>query len=238
MNKPIKWGILATGRIAHKMAHDLKTIPDAQLVAVGSRSKEKADAFAAEHKVPRAWGSYAAAARDPEVEVVYIATPNDFHAENIRICLEAGKSVLCEKPFTLNAKQAEPLIDLAQAKGVFLMEAMWSRFIPAHRKLHELSWTGALGEIRMVQADFGFRADFDPADRLFNPERGGGALLDLGVYPLALAVRLLGIPDRVTGFAQLTATGVDEQSGILLARRWPRRARWTGRCHRAKPSPR
>jgi len=216
VNKPIRWGILATGRIAHKMAHDLKTIPDAQIVAIGSRSRKNAAEFAAEHNIPHLYGSYAAAARDPDVDVVYVATPNDLHAENVRICLEAGKAVLCEKPFTLNARQAQPLIDLAQSKGVFLMEAMWSRFIPAHRKLHELAWTGALGEIRMVQADFGFRAEFDPLDRLFNPERGGGALLDLGVYPIALAVRLLGIPDRVTGFAQLTATGVDEQSGILL----------------------
>jgi predicted dehydrogenase len=213
---PIRWGIIATGNIAHKLAHDIKSMPDAQLMAVGSRSQESADAFAQEFGIPHAHGTYEGVANDPDVDVVYIATPNDLHAENVRACIEAGKAVLCEKPFTLNAAQAKPLIELARSKGVFLMEAMWSRFIPTHRKLYDMVRTGALGDIRMVQADFGFKAEYDPENRLFNPARGGGALLDLGVYPIALTVRLLGAPDTISGHVTLAASGVDEQSAVVF----------------------
>lgn len=216
MTDPIRWGILATGRIAGKMAHDLNTLPDAQLVAVGSRSQASADAFAAQYNIPHAYDSYEAVAADPNVDAIYIATPNDLHVDNVRMCLEAGKAVLCEKPFAINAAQAQPLLELSQQKNVFLMEAMWSRFIPTHRKLYEMSQTGAFGELRMVQADFGFRTDLNPESRLFNLERGGGALLDVGVYAIAVAVRFLGEPDRITGYAHIGETGVDEQSGILL----------------------
>lgn len=216
MADPIRWGIIATGRIAHKMAHDLLTVPDAKIMAVGSRSQSSADTFAKEFGIPHAHGSYEAVAADPDVDVVYVATPNDQHAPNVRACLEAGKAVLCEKPFTLNKREAQPLIELSRRNGVFLMEAMWSRFIPAHRKLHDMAETGLLGEIRLIQADFGFRADYDPQNRLFDPQRGGGALLDLGVYPIALAVQLLGIPDRISGVATLSESGVDELSSILL----------------------
>jgi predicted dehydrogenase len=153
---------------------------------------------------------------DPDIDVVYIATPNDLHAENVRACIEAGKAVLCEKPFTLNAPQARPLIELARRKRVFLMEAMWSRFIPTHRKLHDMVRTGALGEIRMLQADFGFKAEYDPENRLFNPARGGGALLDLGVYLIALTVRLMGEPETITSHVTMAASGVDEQSAVVF----------------------
>ena len=216
MIDPIRWGIIATGNIAHKLAHDIKTMPDAQLMAVGSRSRESADAFAQEFGIPHAYASYEEVANDPDVDVVYVATPNDLHAGNVRACIEAGKAVLCEKPFTLNAAQAKPLIELARRKRVFLMEAMWSRFIPTHRKLYDMVRTGALGEIRMIQGDFGFKAEYDPANRLFNPARGGGALLDLGVYPIALTVRLLGAPDTISGHVTMTESGVDEQSAVVL----------------------
>lgn len=216
MIDPIRWGIIATGQIAHKLAHDIKSLPDAQLMAVGSRSQESASAFAKEFGIPHAHPTYEGVANDPDVDVVYIATPNDLHAENVRACIEAGKAVLCEKPFTLNAAQARPLIELARTKRVFLMEAMWSRFIPTHRKLHDMVRTGALGEIRMIQADFGFKAEYDPENRLFNPARGGGALLDLGVYPIALTVRLMGEPETITSHVTLAASGVDEQSAVVF----------------------
>lgn len=216
MAEPIRWGIIATGRIAHKFAHDLKTMPDAELVAVGSRTWEVAETFAREFDIPHAYGSYEGVASDADLDVVYIATPNDLHAANIRACLDVRKAVLCEKPFALNVAQAKPLIAQARRDGVFLMEAMWSRFVPAHRKLYDLVEAGVLGEVRMVQADFGFRTDYDPANRLFDPARGGGALLDVGVYPIALAIKLLGAPDRVTGSAALSESGVDEQAGIVL----------------------
>lgn len=185
-------------------------------MAVGSRSQESADAFAQEFGIPHAHSTYEGVANDPDVDVVYVATPNDMHADNVRACIEAGKAVLCEKPFTLNAAQARPLIDLAHSRGVFLMEAMWSRFIPTHRKLYDMAQTGALGDIRMIQADFGFKAEFNPDNRLFSPARGGGALLDLGVYPIALTVRLLGKPDTISGHVTLAETGVDEQSVVVL----------------------
>lgn len=213
---PIRWGILGTGNIARKLAHDIGTMDDAEVVAVGSRSQANADAFASAQSVPNAYGSYNELIRDPNVDVIYVATPNHMHYQNTMACLRSGKPVLCEKPFALNTRQAQEMIDYAERHNLFVMEAIWSRFIPAHRKLYDLAWTGALGEIRMIDAEFGFRAQFDPASRLFDPTKGGGALLDLGVYALALVVKLLGTPDRVTGFAQLSATGVDEQSAIVL----------------------
>lgn len=216
MSETIRWGIIATGEIAGKMAHDLKTLPDAELVAVGSRTQQNADEFAAEYGIPRAYDSYEAVANDPDVDVVYIATPNDLHVENALTCIEAGKAVLCEKPFAFNAEQAKKVFARAKEKGVFLMEAMWSRFLPTHRKLHELAWTGAFGDIRMIQADFGYRTEYNPEGRLFNLARGGGALMDVGTYTIALAVRLLGKPDRITGYANLTDSGVDEQASVLL----------------------
>ena len=213
---PIRWGILATGNIARKLAHDIDTMEDAVVAAVGSRSQAAANTFAEEFGVPHAYGSYDALIYDPNVDVIYVATPNHLHYQNTMACLRAGKPVLCEKPFALNARQAQEMIDYAERHNLFVMEAIWSRFIPAHRKLYELAWTGALGEIRAINAEFGFRAQFDPVSRLFDPSKGGGALLDLGVYALALAVKLLGTPDRVTGFAQLSATNVDEQVAIIL----------------------
>lgn len=216
MNTPIRWGILSTGNMAQKLAHDIGTMDDAMVMAVGSRSQANADAFAREFGVPHAHGTYDAVIRDPDVDIVYVATPNHMHYQNTMACLRAGKPVLCEKPFALNARQAQEMIDYAERNNLFLMEALWSRFIPAHRRLYDLVWTGALGDVRLVNVEFGFRAQFDPTSRLFDPALGGGALLDIGIYALALVVKLLGTPDRVTGFAQLSATGVDEQSAIVL----------------------
>lgn len=218
MNKDkIRWGILSTGRIAHRFAEAIKAMEDAELVAVGSRTMDKAQAFAAEYSIPHAHGSYEALASDPDVDAIYVSTPHPMHKENSVLCLNAGKAVLCEKPFTINAAEAGAVIDTARAKGVFLMEAMWMRFLPGLAKVRELIAAGAIGEPRMLSADFGFRARFDPTSRLFDPHLGGGGLLDVGVYCVSLASMLFGEPARVAGLATLGATGVDEQAAWVLA---------------------
>ena len=191
-------------------------VPDAQVVAVGSREQHTADQFGAQYGVPKRYGSYDALLRDPEVEVVYVATPHTLHAENTLAALQAGKHVLCEKPFTINAQQAEQVIQAARAAGKFVMEGMWTRCFPVVREIVRRIQAGELGEVRYLQADFGFRPEFNPASRLFAPELGGGALLDVGVYPVALAFLVLGAPKQVVSHATLGATGVDELCSMLF----------------------
>jgi predicted dehydrogenase len=155
-------------------------------------------------------------AEDPGVDVIYVATPNPLHREHCLLCLDAGKPVLCEKPFALNAGQAGDMVRAAREKKLFLMEAMWSRFFPLMAKVRELVDEGAIGEVQMLVADLCIQFDFDPSDRRYAPDLGGGALLDLGVYPLSLASMLIGAPARITSLAHLGATGVDEQASITL----------------------
>lgn len=213
----MRWGILGCGRIARTFATGLQFLPDATLIAVGSRSQEKADAFGAEFHAPHCHGSYASLVSDPDVDVIYVATPHPMHADDSQLCLAAGKAVLCEKPFTINAAQAEKVISLAREKRLFLLEAHWTRFLPLIAELQTRVQTGAIGELRMLQADFGFRAGFDPAGRLFDPALGGGALLDIGCYCIALASMLFGKPSQINGVAHLGETGVDEQCAMTLA---------------------
>jgi predicted dehydrogenase len=212
----IRWGIVGTGKIARSFAEDLRLARGAELVAVASRSEESARDFAGRFRVPRWHTSYAAMAEDSQVDVAYIATPHTEHFSNSALFLQSGKAVLCEKPFTLNAGEARALIEIARQRGCFLMEAMWTRFLPAIGALRRLLEAGALGEVRMLAADFGKRFRFDPASRLFAPELGGGALLDLGVYPVSLASLVFGPPERIECMASMGATNVDEQAGILL----------------------
>ncbi|MDP6108107.1 MAG: Gfo/Idh/MocA family oxidoreductase, partial [Candidatus Brocadiia bacterium] len=188
----------------------------AELVAVGSRTQEKADAFADEFGAPRRHASYEALAADPDVDIVYVATPHPQHKPCSMLCLEAGKAVLCEKPLTVNAAEAEELVACARGRGLFLMEAMWTRFFPLMDKVRELLAADAIGEARMLQVDLGFRADFDPASRLFNPLLAGGALLDVGVYCVALSSMVFGEPSRAMGLAHLAETGVDEQAAWVF----------------------
>ncbi|HXF63813.1 MAG TPA: Gfo/Idh/MocA family oxidoreductase [Caldilineaceae bacterium] len=216
MTDVLRWGILGTGNIASQFATGLQALPDARLVAVGSRSQATADAFGDRFNAPHRHASYAGVAADPEVDAVYIATPHHLHIENMLLCLEAGKAVLCEKPFTINAAQARAAIALARRKGVFLMEAMWTRFMPLMVELRRLLAEQAIGEVRMVTADFGFRTKFNPASRLFDPNMGGGALLDVGVYPVSLAFMVLGRPNQVVSLAELGKTGVDEQGAMVF----------------------
>jgi len=214
---PIRWGILGPGKIARKFALGLQSLPDARLVAVGSRKAEKAAAFSAEFNVPHAYGSYEALVADPEVDVVYVATPNSMHHATALLCLKAKKAVLCEKAFTLNAREAQDLVDCARRENVFLMEAIWARFLPPMVQVREWLAQKAIGEPRMVVADFGFRPDWNPEGRVLNPQLGGGALLDVGIYPLTFASMVLGAPLKVTGQCHMGVTGVDEQAGMVLS---------------------
>mgnify|MGYP001818713663 CR=1 FL=1 len=213
----VRWGILGTGAIARQFALGLQDAQHAQLVAVGSRSAHRAAAFAADFNAPRRHESYEGLAEDSSVDVVYVATPHPMHSDNCLLLIAHGKAVLCEKPFTLNAAQAGQVIAAARSQGTFLMEAMWTRFIPAVVKAMALVSDGVIGDIRMVQADFGFRAPPDPMSRLLNKDLGGGSLLDVGMYPLSLTSMLLGAqPEQVVASAHLGETGVDEQAVVVL----------------------
>lgn len=214
MSNKIRWGIMGTGHIANTFATAIASLDDAVVQAVGSRTQASADQFGAAHGIPNRHPSYAALAADPEVDVVYIATLNSLHEDNTILCLEAGKAVLCEKPFTINRLQAESVIAVARREKRFLMEAMWTRFMPA---LHQaMSWIdeGVIGEVRMVQANFGFRYDAAP---LFDPELGGGSLLDVGIYPITLAhMAFRQAPTQIRSLPFLGRNGVDEQAAYIL----------------------
>ena len=216
MAENIRWGIIGTGNISSQFARGLAVLPDAELVAVGSRTRASAEAFGARFDVPHRHASYAALARDPDVDAVYVGTPHSLHRANSMMCLEAGKAVLCEKPFTINAAEAEQVIKLAREKGRFLMEAMWTRFLPLSEKVRELLAADTIGSVQMLTADLGFRGRFDPKHRLFDPELGGGALLDVGVYPISLASMIFGPPTRISSLAHMGQTGVDEQAAVTL----------------------
>ncbi len=217
MSERFNWGILSTGTIATAFAKALNYMDDARPLAVGSRQQSTADAFGAEHSIPRCYDSYEAVAADDDVQIVYVGTPHVFHAENVRMCLEHGKHVLCEKPFTINATEAKALIDLAREKQLFLMEALWMRYLPSIVRLREWIAEGRIGDVRLVQADFSVNLPFDPQSRIYNRDLGGGALLDVGIYPISLATMILGQPDRVESQAHIGETDVDEQAAMLFA---------------------
>ena len=212
----IRFGVIGTGGIAAAFTKDLALLPDAEMVAVGSRQQASADAFGDEHGIGRRHASYAALAGDPEVDVVYVSTPHPDHHASARLAIEAGKAVLVEKPFTMDAGQALDLVAVAAERGTFVMEAMWARFNPHLVRVREILASGVLGEITTVVADHAQWFEQDPAFRLFAPELGGGALLDLGIYPVSLASMVLGTPSRVTARSTPTFTGVDAQTSILL----------------------
>jgi predicted dehydrogenase len=212
-----RWAILGTGGIARKFVGGLQSAEGAELVAVGSRSADSAEAFGAEFEIPNRHASYEALVGDPDVDIVYVATPHPQHHDAVLLCQSAGKAVLCEKPFTVNARDAAELIENARAKRLFLMEAMWSRYFPAMIRFRELIAEGAIGEPHLLQADFGFRTAVDPTGRLFDVTLGGGALLDVGVYVVSLASMIFGPPKAVAGIGQTGETGVDELTAITLA---------------------
>jgi predicted dehydrogenase len=210
---PVRWGILGTGGIARAFAAALLETPGAVLAAVGSRSMASAEAFAADFGSPRCYGSYQALADAPDVEIIYIGTPHPLHAQNALMALDGGKAVLCEKPFTMNLRQAQQVVARAREKQLFLMEAMWTRFMPALAEVRRIIDSGLLGKISQVHADFGFAATQDPEHRVNKRELGGGALLDLGIYPLSIACALLGPVQAVQAQAVLSDGGVDLTTG-------------------------
>ena len=214
MTARIKWGLIGLGSISRKFAAGLQAADNAELYAVASRSQQKADAFGAEFGAEKCYGSYEALVNDGAVDAVYIGTPHTFHKPQTLLCLQAGKHVLCEKPFAVNRAEAEEMVRCARANGRFLMEAMWTRFFPAMVRLRELLAEQAIGEVMLLQADFGFRmGQVMPEHRLFNPELAGGALLDVGVYPVHLAAMIYGRqPAEITSQVTLGSTGVDELS--------------------------
>ena len=216
MTDDIRWGILGTGKIARAFADALQDTPGATLAAVASRTLDSARTFAAGYGQAQAFGSYAELAGAPGIDIVYIATPHPMHAANAMLCLEGGKAVLCEKPFTINRREAEQVVALARAKKLFLMEAMWTRFMPALAEVRRIVASGEIGAVHQVIADFGFSATLDPAHRVNNPELGGGALLDLGIYPLSIATALLGPVAEVRAQAEMGPTGVDLQTAFTL----------------------
>ena len=197
MANQIRWGILGTGRIAGEFAQSLQKADDAQLVAVGSRTLESARSFAAKFNIPNIHATYENLARDENVDVIYIATPHNSHKDNTILCLENNKAVLCEKPFTINAKEARQVIELARSKNLFLMEAMWTRYIPAITRLKELLDRKVIGNIQIMVAGGAFIPDFDPEFYLFNHELGGGVLLDAGVYLVSMASMVFGPPAKI-----------------------------------------
>jgi predicted dehydrogenase len=212
-----RWGIAATGGVARRFATALAETDDAVAVAVASRTAERAEEFGAAFAIPNRHASYESLAEDPDVEIVYVASPHTRHEADTRLFLEGGKHVLCEKPFALNEDQGRRMVETARSRGLFLMEAIWSRFLPAYRLLGELLAEEAIGEVMGVDGDFGLRFPRDPAHRLFDLALGGGALLDLGIYPLQLASLVLGPPSDVHAVALIGVTGADEHVAAVLS---------------------
>jgi predicted dehydrogenase len=211
----LRWGILGTGGIAHLFTSDLK-LEGFAVSAVGSRSQQTADEFASRHGISRAHASYEDLVADPEVDAIYVSTPHPFHAGNATLALEAGRHVLVEKPFTINEAEARSVVDLAREKGLVVLEAMWTRWLPHMFRIREIIASGALGEVRTVLADHDQKLSSDPAHRIQAPSLGGGALLDLGIYPVSFAWDVFGAPTSVQAHSSPTATGVDRQTAVIL----------------------
>lgn len=213
MNK-IRWGILGCGKIARKFASDLRLVEDAVLMAVGAREQATADAFTKDFPANYAHNSYEALVSNPEVDVIYVATPHGLHYEHVMLCLEHKKAVLCEKAFAINYRQANEMIDFAKTQNTFIMEAFWTRLLPHYVKMKELITEGKVGRIKYLHAEFGFKPLPPFAPRIYEPALGGGALLDIGVYPIFLALDVLGKPDHIDAVMTPASTGVDDQCAI------------------------
>jgi predicted dehydrogenase len=212
----VRWGVAGPGGIATRFAEAMRVATGGEITAVASRSLDRAEAYADRFGVPTRYGDYGSLAADPDVDAVYVATPHSCHEADTRLFVDGGKHVLCEKAFALDSAQARRMVGAARARGVFLMEAMWSRFLPAYRVLVDLVAEGRIGAPQLVEADFGFRMPVMPEHRLFDPALGGGALLDLGVYPVQLCHLLFGPPVRVRADGVVGETGVDEQLAAVL----------------------
>ena len=213
----VRWGILGCGGIARRMAAVLAEAKDARLIAAAARDGERAAAFAARFGADKAYGSYEELAADKTVDAVYVATIHPTHAQAVELCLRAGKAVLCEKPLTMSSEEARRLFRLAETCGVPLLEAMWTRYLPAWRRARELVREGAVGELRSMQVDFCFSSPFDPASRLFAPQLGGGALWDVGIYGCHALIHMLGRDYRsLRAEGRLAPSGVDSFAALSL----------------------
>ena len=217
MTDKYAWAILGTGKIANRFATALNNIPEkAEFLAVGSRNQETADAFGEKYNIPRRYDSYEKVAADPDIDIVYIGTPGVFHLRDVTMCLEAGKHILCEKAFTINAKEAKQLVDLAREKNLFLMEAMWTRFFPIHVKLREMLADGVIGKVNGITINFLAKPPFDLNNRFFDINLGAGVLLDTASYGVSWASSLFGKPEAVTGLAVFGESGADYQTSLVL----------------------
>ena len=214
MERIINWGILGPGRIADKFASAFSITPQAKLHAVASRDKERGKEFATKFGIPKVYSDYEALANDPDVDIIYVATPHNFHHEQTILCLNYKKAVLCEKPLTLSLQSALAMVTAAKTNDRFLMEGMWSRFFPAILKTVDLISTGAIGEVQFIRADLGFAFPYDPDSRVYNLKLAGGAQLDVGIYPMFLALLILGKPKRIQALAQRAPTGADQITSV------------------------
>jgi predicted dehydrogenase len=215
--KKYKWGILAPGKMSAKFTKGLKLLKNAELYAVGSRDPERAILFAKDYGFKKYYGSYEELVADPELEIVYIASPHSAHRDHAMLCLQSGKHVICEKAFALNTKEVEEMIGEARRHNVFLMEAIWPPFQPFYKKAHEIIGSGVLGKIMHLDGYFSFIPPYDPDDRKFNLSLGGGSLLDIGIYPVIDALTFLGIPDEVKATAVFGKTGSEESLSVILS---------------------
>jgi predicted dehydrogenase len=216
MKKSYKWGILAPGKMSAKFTRGLRLLENAELYAVGSRDILRAKQFAAELGYKKAYGSYEELAADKEVDIIYIASPHSHHFEHTMLCLKNKKAVLCEKAFALNSREVEKMIGEARKQKVFLMEALWPPFQPIYKKSKEILEGGEPGKIIHLDARFGFQPPFDPGDRKFNLELGGGSLLDIGIYPVIDALYFMGVPAEITAKASFTETGSEDSISIIF----------------------
>ena len=217
MSETIGWGIIGCGSIANSFAEGLKPLKNARLAAVAARDGQRAKDFAEKHGFEKSYPDYEQLAQDKDVDVVYIATIHPAHMQNTLLCIENGKSVLCEKPIAMNERQAKRVVDAAKAADVFLMEAMWTRFLPGMIQIRKLIAEGAIGEVKCLSADFGFKAGRDEQSRALDPLLGGGSLLDVGIYPISYASMLFGCqPKNIKSIAEIGHTGVDEKALIIM----------------------
>ncbi|MDD3721575.1 MAG: Gfo/Idh/MocA family oxidoreductase [Lutibacter sp.] len=215
MNKKIKWGIIGLGKIAQKFVNDLLLLETSELEAVASRDLEKAKTFAENYHSKKFYGSYEALLLDKSIDIVYIATPHNSHEKLSILALKHDKAVLCEKPFAMNKQQVFNMVEASKKHNMFLMEALWTRFLPAIKKIKNIIETGEIGEIKYINADFSFKAN-PSIQRIYDKELGGGSILDIGIYPIFLAYLILGIPDKIIAKAHFFESGADSQVSIIF----------------------
>ena len=215
-NRKIRWGIIGLGNIANKFAVDLATVENTELVAVASRNMQNANNFAEKHNAKKAYNSYVALAKDPNVDAVYIATPHSFHKEHAILCLQNKKAVLCEKPFAMNLQEVTEMIAVAKENNVLLMEALWTFFLPHFTYVLDIIKSNKFGKLKSLEADFGFYKLYNTESRLFKKEVGGGSLLDIGIYPIFAAIATLGEPENIAANATFFENGADSSCNMVF----------------------